>query len=119
MFEVLQSTNSFVSPEILDSVSRVVTELIQLAILTITAAIGYAVKLWINSLNSKWKQALATRLVSYAQQKIDLNDDKLNYVSTELRKFFPKMSEQEMNHFIEEAVLHLKVQLGKAKENPK
>lgn len=57
--------------------------------------------------------AVATRLVSYAEQalKDNLNTDKAAYVTAELTKQFPNLPADQIQHLMEEAVLNVKAGL--------
>lgn len=56
---------------------------------------------------------IAARLVAYANQKLidDTNDDKALYVAQELKKKFPALPEDEIQHLLEEAVVNFKAEL--------
>ena len=71
-----------------------------------------------NHLNSAWKQAIAKRLVAYASQKIDANGDKVDFVAQQMHEKFPRMSEEEIQHLLEEAVVNLKAQLANPPADP-
>lgn len=54
-------------------------------------------------------RGLAQRAVAFAEQRLDTNDAKLGYVRNFLKtQLGNKVSDEELDHFIEEAVLGLK-----------
>jgi hypothetical protein len=118
MFNVFTSTATIVNPQITQQIGNVLSDVLQLVLSLLVAGIGWAVKLWISNMNSAWKQALAKRLVSYAEQKIETNDAKIGYVAQQMHEKFPRMSEEEIHHLIEEAVVGLKAQLANPAGDP-
>jgi hypothetical protein len=108
---IITSTTTILNPAVNSAISNVLSDLLQVALLALTTGIGWAVKVWLSSMKSSWKQTIALRLVSYAEQKITGNPEKLKYVAEQLNKHFPRISTDEANHLIEEAVVNLKSQL--------
>ena len=109
---ILASTATIVSPQITQQIGTVLNDVVQLALLLLVSGIGWLVKLGINHMGSTWKQSVAKRLVAYASQKIDANDAKVGYVAAQMHEKFPRMSQDEIHHLLEEAVVGLKAQLS-------
>jgi hypothetical protein len=107
MLEILTSTATIINPQVNQTVHDTLLSLLQFALLGLSAAVSYGVKLWINSMQSSWKKAIAERLVKYAEQKIAPNDEKLAYVAQKMHDHFPRLSEEEIHHLLEEAVANL------------
>lgn len=110
MFNVITSSAVVVSPQLTQSVHDFLYSLLALLLNGLTAAAIWAIRTWLKSLNSSWKQALAKRLVAYAQQKIGDNAERRQYVASELAKRFPRLDAEEIDHLLEEAVVQLKSQ---------
>lgn len=108
MLDVIASTSTIVNPQLTSGVHDVLYSLLQLAAIGLTTGATWAIKLWINSMNSGWKQTIAARLVKYAQQRIPSNGEKLRYVSEKLHDHFPRLSVEEISHLLEESVSDLK-----------
>lgn len=104
MFEILGSSDTIINPQITAAVHDFLFNAIQLAILTILPAIGYGVKLWISSMKTGWKKAFAERMVKVAQQTITGDGAKFTFVSDKISEHFPRLSQDEIQHLIEEAV---------------
>lgn len=113
MFDSILSTGAVVSPQVAGSVHTLLTDLLQTVLLLLVSGASWGVKLWINSMHSAWKQALAERFVKYAEQKIADDTEKQKWVADQLSaKLKGKVSSDEINHLIEEAVVNLKAQLN-------
>lgn len=108
---IITSSATIISPAVNSAFNQTLNDLLQLACLLVVSGIGWLVKLGINNLNSSWKKAIALRFVSYAEQKIVGNDEKLAYVSKEMAEHFPRLDAIEIQHHIEEAVVELKSKL--------
>lgn len=108
---VISSSATIVSPAVNTAFNQVLNDLLQLACLLVVSGIGWLVKLGINNLNSSWKKAIAMRFVSYAEQKISGDNEKLAWVSKEMTDHFPRLKQDEIQHHIEEAVVELKAKL--------
>lgn len=104
---ILSGTGVIFTPEITQAVHNVLYDLLQLALLAIAAGVSYAVKLCINHLGDGWKARLASRAVKYAEQKFVTNPERLQEAVSVLKTYLPRLSEDEINHLIEEAVANL------------
>ncbi len=108
MLNVLTSTATIVNPAVTEGVHNILTDVLQFGLLALTTAATWAVKLGINHLGSSWKQAVAYRLVAFAENRIPTSPEKLAYASKKLSSHFPRLSADEIQHLIEEAVYNLK-----------
>ncbi len=89
------------------------SEALQAVLIGVASAAGYGIKLWINSMNSSWKKTLATRLVKYAEQKIEGDTEKQKWVAGELSRLLKnRVTPDEVSHLIEEAFMNMKAQLA-------
>lgn len=108
MFDIIRSTATILSPEVTTAVHDLLLNVLQLVSLLVVSSIGLLVKKYINSLNSAWKQKLAYRFVAFAEQRLTANDEKLNYAKGKLKEFFPRLSNEEIEHLVEESVSSLR-----------
>ena len=111
MNEVIVSTASAISPEIAGAVNDFLRTALQAVMLFAVSGATWAIRIWLKSMHSGWKRTVAERLVSFAQQRIPTNSDKFDYVAKQLHRQFPRLSEDEYAHLIEEAVVNLKTKL--------
>lgn len=105
--DILTSTATVVNPQLTATIHNTLVDLLQLTLLGLSAAASYGVKIWINSMNSSWKKAIALRLVKFAEQRLLGNKEKLDYVAKKLHEHFPRLGEEEISQLIEEAVADL------------
>lgn len=106
--DVLTSTATIVNPEITSAVNDLLVTGIRAGMLALVAALTWGVKLGINSIKSSWKRQLAERLVKFAYQRITPNEEKRKYVAVKLREKIKRLSEEEAEQLVEEAVVNLK-----------
>lgn len=111
MTDVLTSTATIVNPAINSAVHDLLLSLLQLALLGLSTLAAIGIKKWKDSLNSGWKRALAERGVKYAEQRFTDNAEKRREVSKLLSAKFPRMTESEIEHLLEEAVWNMKTEL--------
>jgi len=110
VFEVLASTATILNPQVDAAVHDLLLNALNVVLMAAVAIAGSAINNWRMSLKSGWKQTLATRLVSYAEQKIEGNEARRLYVANQLSAKFPRLQPDEIDHLLEEAVLNLKIQ---------
>lgn len=108
MLDVITSTATIINPEVTGAVNQFLVTGIQAALLALVGGLTWGVKLGLNSMKSGWKRTVAQRLVKFAAQRIVPNEDKRAYVATKLHKQFPRISEEEIEHLLEEAVVNFK-----------
>jgi len=104
---VITSTTTIVNPQLTAAVHDFLYSALQLVSIGAATLVSYGAKIWINSMNSKWKQAIASRVVKYAEQRIIGNPAKLEYAKTYLKEHFPRLADDEVEHLVEEAVNNL------------
>ncbi len=108
MLDVIRSTATIVNPEVTGAVNQLLVTGIQAALLALVAGLTWGVKLGLNSMKSSWKRTIAERLVKFAFQRIQPNEEKRAYVATKLHEKFPRISQEEIEQLLEEAVVNLK-----------
>lgn len=108
---VLQSTTTLVSPAFDSAFNQLLTDAIQVALLGLVAIMVYVAKLGISHLKFSLQQKIALKLVRYANQKFLVNEQRLSYVKSKLKKLFPRIDEEELDHAVEAAVVELKSSL--------
>lgn len=116
MFDLIASSGTILTPQLTATVHDAIVSVFSLALTGLVTAAGVGIKLWINSMQSGWKRALAERLVKYAEQKYLNNDEKLQYVSQKMSEHFPRLSQEEIHHLLEAAVHDLPSGTAIAKE---
>lgn len=107
MLSLLTSTGTVVTPQLTDAIHNTLSDLLQLILLAVSTGAGLLIKNYLNSMGTGLKQTIATRLVKFAEQRLVGNDQKLNYVTQELSKAFPRLNPDEIHHLVEEAVYNL------------
>ncbi len=105
---ILASTSTIVNPQLTQSIHDLVSSLAQLAVLAVSTGIGWLIKLAISRLKYDWEKKLATRVVAYAEMKIEGGPEKRAFVAQKLHEKFPRLSAEEIDHMLEEAVLTIK-----------
>ena len=107
MFNVLTSTSTIVTPALSQSLNSLLLNALQAALLGLSALIAYAIKLWIGSLKYNWEKSLASRFVKVAEQQLTTNPEKLTFAKVQLKKFLPSLSDEELGHLVDEAVVDM------------
>ena len=105
------ATTTALDPQIANTISELMGLGLQAALLTLTTAMAWGVRIGLASMKSEWKRTLAARLVRFAEQRIEPTDERREYVAEKLHKQFPKISKEEIEHLLEEAVVNLKAGL--------
>lgn len=111
MLSVFTSTGTVLNPQVTDALQKTLTDLLQLVLLAVSTGVGLLVKNYLNSSTSGLKKVIATRLVKFAEQRLVGNDQKLTYVTQELKKAFPRIDKDEIHHLVEEAVVNMNSQI--------
>jgi len=110
MFDVLASTASILNPQVNEAIHTLLMDTLNLVLLAVVGIAGSAINKWRMSMKSSWKQTVASRLVAYAEQKLQDNAARRQYVAAQLAQIFPRIQPDEIDHLLEEAVLNLKMQ---------
>lgn len=108
MIEVITSTATIVNPELNGAINQLLVTGLHAALLALVGGLTWGVKLGLNSMKSSWKRTIAERLVKFAFQRIEPNEEKRAYVAGKLHEKFPRISKEEVEHLLEEAVVNLK-----------
>jgi hypothetical protein len=110
MLDVLASSGTVVNSQVTAAIHNTLLDVLGLLLNVLVAGGIWAMKTWLASMKSDWKRALAERLVKYAEQKIGDNEEKRQWVASQISAKFPRISQDEVNHLLEEAVVNLRAQ---------
>lgn len=108
MFEIIASTKTIINPEITDSINRLFSVGFESLVLAATAGLTYGINLGLRMIKNNLVRAFATRAVAYAEQRMLGNDEKRRVVAAKIHEKFPRLGQEEVDHFLEEAVVNLK-----------
>lgn len=111
MTEVITSTLTIVNPGINSAVNELLTNGLKAVTLLLVTGVTYGINYWIKSLKSSWQKAIAARAVAYAQQKITGNEEKRQVAAAKIHAKIPRISAQDIEDLLEEAVVNLKAGL--------
>lgn len=111
MFDLIGSTATIVNSQFTGAFHNTVLSLMQLGLLALVAGANWALKMWLESMHSGWKRAIAERAVKYAEQKFLDNTEKQKQAAALISSHFPRISQDEVQHLLEEAVVNLKAQM--------
>lgn len=108
MFNVITSTASILSPEVTNGINGLFALGFQTLLLVLVAGLTWALKLGLGTIKNGIVRAFARRAVAYAQQRLMGNEEKRKYVAEQIHKKFPRISQNDAEQFLEEAVVSLK-----------
>ena len=111
MNELLVSTATIVNEGVTHAVNDLLGSALKAVTLLAVSGLTYGIKLWVNSMKSSWKRQLAFRAVAFAQQRITGNEEKRKAAAAKIHQRLPRISEDEINDLLEEAVVTLKAGL--------
>jgi len=100
-------------------VHRLSVSVLDLALPAITGLMIWILTLSVGSIKSWIIRALAIRLVRYAFEKIPSKSERYDFVAKKLAEKFSFLAEEEIETYIEEAVVNLKAGLGAAYDKKK
>lgn len=115
MFEVIASSQQVVNAQVTSSLHEAISSLLDLVVIAVSGGAAWLIKLGISKLRFEWQKGIANRVVSYAEMKLVGSQEKREYAAKRIHEKFPRLSEDEINHLLEEAVLNLQ----KGLETPK
>ena len=105
-------------PVLLDLLNQTIATLAPVLGTLLGSLVTWGVWQLIGLIKNKQARDLAGQAVAYAQQRLTSNDARLDYAKTYLKgKLGSRVSESDIDHFIEQAVLELKGNL-QAKPTP-
>ena len=107
IFDVIATTATVVNPQITGAINNLFTVGFEALLLLLTAGLTYGVKLGLGMIKNNIVRAFATRAVAYAENKIVGDEEKRMAVAAKIHEKFPRLSEEELNHYLEEAVINL------------
>lgn len=112
MFDVITSTATIVSPQVNTAINHILGSLLELILAGLGTIAIAALQSFRKSQQSWWKKAIAERAVKFVQQRYFENDEKQKEASKLISQHFPRISEQEVAHLMEEAVVNMKMQIA-------
>lgn len=110
MYDVISSTATLLNPQFNNAFNTLLHDALQLVLLGLSTLAAAGIAKWKASLNSKWKQAIAERAVKFVEQKFVDNAEKQKQAAEVISSHFPRMSVEEIQHLMEEAVFNMKTQ---------
>jgi hypothetical protein len=108
MLEVVNSTATIINPEVTTAVSGLFTLAFQTILLLLVAGITWGVRLGLQTIKNSLIRSFVRRAVAWAQQRLVGNEEKQKWVAAQIHKKFPRLDREDVETFIEEAVLNLK-----------
>lgn len=112
MFDSIVSSGTILTPEFTQALQGFFVSLFQVIALGLMTLAGLGLKMWITKMKSGLQRTIATRLVSYAEQKFVDNADRQKFVADSLSKKFPRLPSEEIQIILEAAVVELKKARG-------
>lgn len=107
MFDVITSTQEIVNPQVTTAVNNLFSVSFESILLLASAGLTYGIKLGLGLIHNSLVRAFAQRAVSYAENRLIGSEEKRRVVAAKIHAKFPRLSEDEINHFLEEAVTNL------------
>lgn len=116
MIEVIQSTATLVNPQITGAVNSLFGVAFETVTLLLVAGLTWGVKLGLSTIKNGILRAFANRAVAYAAQRLTTlsDEDKRQVVAQKIHDKFPRLPEDEVEHYLEEAYVNLKAGLAAA-----
>ena len=111
MFNVITSTQTIVNPQITTAVNNLFTVGFEAVTLLMVAGLTYGIKLGLSLIHNSIIRSFAERAVAFAENRIVGDEPKRQAVAEKISKAFPRLSQAEVDHFLEEAVTNLKAGL--------
>jgi len=112
MIDVITSTATIVNPQINGAINAILHDLLQLILAGLGTLALAALQNYRKSQQSFWKKAIAERAVKFVQQRYLENQEKQNQAAKLISEHFPRLSEEEVHHLLEEAVVNMKMQMA-------
>lgn len=116
MLDVVTSTATIVSPQVNQAVNGLFGAAFETLGLLLVSGLVYGVKLGLSQIKNGLIRGVARRAVAFAGQRLsNLSDDeKRKAVADKIHEKFPRLSEDDVQHFLEEAYVELKTGLDAA-----
>jgi hypothetical protein len=116
MFDIVTTTATILNPQVNSAVNSIFKSLFEGLTLACVAGITYGIKLGISTIKNSLIRSFANRAVAFAAQRLtNLSDEaKRQAVAAKIHEKFPRLDEEEVNHFLEEAYVSLKASLAEA-----
>lgn len=107
MFDTIASSGTILNPAVTSGIHDAILTILQTLIIAVSGGVAWLVKLAISRLKFDWQKAIAARVVAFAEMKLIGSAEKRQYVAAKLHEKFPRLTEEEISHLLEEAVLNL------------
>lgn len=116
MLNVITSSTTIINPEVTQAVGSLLSLAFQTLLLLLVAGVTWGVKLGLASIKNGIVRAFARRAVAYAAQRLSQvsDEEKRKSVAAKIHAKFPRLSEVEVEHYLEEAYVSLKAGLDAA-----
>lgn len=116
VFDVITTTATIVNPTVNTAVNNVFATAFETLTLLAVAGLTYGIKLGLSTIKNGLVRSFARRAVAFAAQRLtDLSDDaKRKVVADKIHAKFPRLSSEEVDHYLEEAYVTLKAGLDSA-----
>lgn len=108
MFNIITTTQTIVNPQITESVNNLLSVGFESLVLLATAGLTYGIKMGLGLIKNSLVRSFAQRAVSFAENRMVGDAEKRAVVAARIHEKFPRLSEEEVAHFLEEAVINLK-----------
>lgn len=106
--DVFTSSSTIVNPAVTSAVNALFTTAFHGLLLVLVAGLTYGVKLGLGGIKNGIVRAFVQRAVSFAENRLTSNEEKRHYVAEQIHKQFPRISEEDAEQYLEEAVTKLK-----------
>lgn len=119
MLEVINSSATIVNPQVTNAINSIFSTAFETTLLLAVAGVTWAIKLGISTIKNSLVRSFAMRAVAFAAQRLTTlsDEEKRKAVAAKIHAKFPRLSEEEVDHFLEEAYVNLKAGLESARVN--
>lgn len=108
MYGIILSTATVVNPEVTSTLNNFFTTTFHGLLLLLVAGVVYGVKLGLGQIKNGLIRSFTQRAVAFAQNRLTGRQDKRHYVAAKIHEKFPRIPEEEIDHYLEEAVIKLR-----------
>lgn len=114
MFDIVTTTATIINPQVNSAVNSVFKSLFEALTLATMAGITYGIKLGISTIKNSLIRSFANRAVAFAAQRLSSLSDEAKRLSVaeKIHEKFPRLDEEEVDHFLEEAYINLQATLA-------
>jgi len=114
MLDVITSSATIVNPQVNSAVNSFFGLAFETTSLLLVAGLTWGVKLGLSTIKNGIIRAFASRAVAFAAQRLSSisDDEKRQVVAAKIHAKFPRLGEDEVNHYLEEAYVNLRAGLA-------